>query len=158
MNKFLPLLFTTFVIHSCSLHSDYTTELSGGYFLRSEGGINRDILHHDSGFGEIPANILSYDFNNEFIVARQRPAKFSEPLYEGRYEYPKGKDKIYFWLVINKQHRIFGPLSEQEFEVMCEKYNVPCSLDVNNESQNDYLHSIHSCGVTNCLTTLLKME
>jgi hypothetical protein len=101
--------------------------------LRSEGGINKDILNHYSGFGEIPAKVLSYDFNNEFIVAKQRPADFTEPLYERRYEYPKEDDKIFFWLVISRQHCIFGPLSELEFEAMCEKYNVPSDLDVNSE-------------------------
>lgn len=96
-----------------------------------EGSIQRDILNHDSGYKEIPANVLSFDYNDELIVAKQRPADFNEPLYEGQYEYPEGKDKIYFWLVVSKLHLVFGPLSEQEFEAIRKKYRVPDSLDVN---------------------------
>ena len=133
MYKLFPLLLSAFVVQACGLHGDYTSALSGGYFLRSEGGIHRDILNYDSGYKEIPANVLSFDYNDEFIVAKQRPADFNEPLYEGHYEYPIGNDTIYFWLVACKLHLIFGPLSQKEFEAVRRKYNVPGSLDVNRE-------------------------
>jgi hypothetical protein len=65
---YLSIIFAAVLIfQSCS--SDYTKNLGNGYFYRFEGGDMNDIL----GKGEIPATVVSYDFDDDFIIAKQKP-------------------------------------------------------------------------------------
>jgi hypothetical protein len=133
MNKFSLSIIVLILLQSCNLGGDYSSELSGNYFYRAEGSDLNDILSHSRGGKEIPANVIGYDYDSEFIVAKQKPAKTDEPLYEGVYVYPRGREETYYWLIVHRPHLILGPMSELEFKVATKKYNVPESLDVNKE-------------------------
>ena len=126
---FFATLAFLFCIQSCTTGGDYTEELSGGYFFRSEGDGLHDILCHSSGQKDVPADVLSYDYDDNFIIAMQKPAAFEDPLYENTYEYPQGKDKIYCWLIIHRQEQVLRPLLESEFHLARKKYGVPKDLD-----------------------------
>jgi hypothetical protein len=115
---------------SCDIGGDYTSELSGNYFYRSEGQSMHDILCHDPGGKPIPANVKGYDCDNDFIVAVQRPNKSEDPMYETNYDYPKGRDQDYYWLIIHRRKMVLGPLLEHEFIDARKKYNVPETLNV----------------------------
>ena len=77
MRIFFIVLLSIF-LSSCS---DSTKELSGNYFLREEGRDLNDISCHSATEREIPANIISYNFNDDFIIASQRPKMTDDPLY-----------------------------------------------------------------------------
>ena len=133
MNKLSVWISVLALLQSCNLGGDYTSELSGSYFYRAEGKGLNDILSHSRGGKEIPANVIGYDYNSEFIVAKQKPTKTDEPLYEGIYVYHHGRDEIYYWLIVHRTRLILGPMSELEFNTAMQKYGVPKTLDVNKQ-------------------------
>lgn len=120
----------TLFILSCGSCGDSSNELSGGYFLRDEGIDVHDILNHTDGLKEIPANVISYNYDNNFIIASQRPNKNPDPLYNRSPIYKDGKNTIYFWLIINKSKLVVGPLTTTEFQQARVQYNVPENLQL----------------------------
>ena len=121
---FLIVLFSIFL----SACSDSTKELSGNYCLREEGRDLNDISCHSATGREIPANIISYNFNDDFIIASQRPKMTDDPLYSETH-YFNGRDSMYFWLIVHKSKLVLGPLTKSQFDKALSKYNVPMTLD-----------------------------
>jgi hypothetical protein len=119
------IILLSVVLSSCS---DGTRELSGNYFLREEGRNLNDILNHSPGSREIPANILSYNFNKDFIIASQRPGATNDLLYTDT-QYFKARDSIYYWLVVHHKNLVLGPLNRREFDQALSKYNVQLTLE-----------------------------
>jgi hypothetical protein len=125
---FLSFAFVWQVYSSCSPGGDYTKELSGGYFFRCEGSSTNDILPHTPNKREIPANVISYAFNKDFIIALQKPNELDDPLYEGTPQYSYGRDTTYYWLIVHAKNQVVGPLNQQEYETALIAYKVPQSL------------------------------
>ena len=123
------IFFTTFIFQSCS--SDYSKDLGGNYFYRFEASDLRDIHCKKANGGEIPADIVSYDFNNNFIVAKQKPKLPQDPLYEKDYKYSKGDKEYYYWIIIKEDNLVLGPLSFEEFNSSRIKYKVPNNIILN---------------------------
>jgi hypothetical protein len=119
----LNFFLTTIILHGCS--SDYTKNLGGGYFYRFEGGNMNDIL----GEGEIPATVVSYDFDDDFIIAKQKPKLPQDQLYDKDYKYNRGDNEFYYWLVVKNEKLILGPLDLDEFNFQKSKYRVPDKLE-----------------------------
>lgn len=131
MRNYCILLLTALTVNlSCSSGGDTSKELSGGYFFRDEGTELHDILNHSAGVKVIPANVLSYNFNDDFIIASQKPTKNPDPLYDSVPTYKDGNDSIYYWLIVNKSRAVIGPLSKREFEEMRRSYVVPETLQL----------------------------
>ena len=78
--------------------------------------------------GEIPANVFSYDYNRQFIIAKQKPLLPPDPLYDKEYLYPLGVDTVYYWIIIKKEHIVLGPMSLDAFNDAKVKYHVPNDL------------------------------
>ncbi len=114
------------ILQCCS--SDYTENLGGGYFFRNEGGDLKDILSKELKGGEIPSTVIAFDYDKNFIIAKQRPKLPQDILYEKNYNYELGADTTYFWLIIKKSRLVLGPLKEKEFREVREKHKVPESL------------------------------
>jgi len=66
------LVLINITLYNCS-NGDYTEELSGNYFYRNEGPDTKDILSHSPNRKEIYSKVLSYSYNERFIVAVQMP-------------------------------------------------------------------------------------
>ena len=115
-------------LQGCSSGGDYSTELSGGYFFRDEGTDIHDILSHQPSGREIPANVVSYSYNNAFIIAAQKPNKVDDPLYGKTPNYKEGRGKVYYWLVYHSKNLFLGPMSKTEFVLAKKKYKVPEDL------------------------------
>ena len=103
---------TLLLVGGCS---DRTESLGSGYFLREEGGAIRDILSERAGGREVPATVTAVAYDDDFILAQQRPKSPPDPLYEAEYVYPD-PDRDYFWIINKRDDSISGPLSLQEFE------------------------------------------
>ncbi|AMM50665.1 hypothetical protein TH61_05020 [Rufibacter sp. DG15C] len=116
-----------FMLSACA-GGDYSSELSGDYFYRAEGGDINEILPHLPNRKEIPANVLSYDYNSDFIIAAQKPNATDDPLYDSTLTYPSGRDKIYYWLIVHSDTIVLGPLNKQDFDLALKRYNVPSNL------------------------------
>ncbi|MDH5415244.1 MAG: DUF3997 domain-containing protein [Flavobacteriaceae bacterium] len=123
---FVLMLFT----QSCNL-SDSTKHLGEGYFYRNEGGNIKDILcEHPTG-GEIPATVIDYTYDENFIIAKQKPKLPQDPLYEKEYYYRGGANGEYYWIVIKYSHVVLGPLSDVEYKEMRKKHKIPGKLEFN---------------------------
>lgn len=121
------MIFSVALILQCCT-SDYTENLGGGYFFRNEGGDLKDIHSKEPKGGEIPPTVIAFDYDKNFIIAKQRPKLPQDILYEKNYNYELGVDTTYFWLIIKKSHLVLGPLNENEFREVRERYQIPESL------------------------------
>mgnify|MGYP001255448171 FL=1 len=121
------MVFCVAVILQCCT-SDYTENLGDGYFFRNEGGDLKDILSKEPKGGEIPSTVIAFDYDKNFIIAKQRPKLPQDILYEKNYYYELGADTTYFWLIVKKNRLVLGPLKEKEFRDVRERYEVPESL------------------------------
>lgn len=124
--KWYMVFCVALILQCCT--SDYTENLGGGYFFRNEGGDLKDILSKEPKGGEIPSTVIAFDYDKNFIIAKQRPKLPQDILYEKNYNYELGADTTYFWLIIKKSHLVLGPLKEKEFREVRERYEIPESL------------------------------
>ena len=127
MRKGYCCIFAFIFCYSCSC-SDYGDNLGDGYFFRFEAGDLKDILCEIPNGGEIPANVFSYDYNRQFIIAKQKPLLPPDPLYDKEYLYPLGVATVYYWIIIQKEHVVLGPMSLDAFNDAKVKCHVPNDL------------------------------
>lgn len=119
------IFFITLILLHFGCSSDYHRNLGSGFLYRSEGADLNDILHKN---GEIPANILCYSYNKDFILAIQKPISFQDPLYEKLHIYPSGDTVLYYWIVLKETCFIWGPLNRKDFDNIVCTFNVPKQL------------------------------
>jgi len=122
------VLFLTLIILSCS--SDYTKSLGNGYYYRHEGDELNDIYNEkpNPNGREIPANVVAYDFDDDFIIAKQKPKLPQDPLYDKDYKYDRGDKEFYYWIIIHKKKLILGPLDFDKYKLVRKENNVPEDL------------------------------
>lgn len=120
------LLFFLF----CCGCSDYTERLGSGYFFVKEGGSLNEIYCEKPFGGRIPATVIDYDYNNDFIIAKQKPKIPQSILYEKKYEYKYGLNEYYYWLIIKDEYSVLGPYSISEFNEAKEVYGIPNTLEL----------------------------
>jgi hypothetical protein len=110
---------------SCNL-SDETKQLTGGWMFVDEGRRDKVI---DGGTNYIPCEVIKYGYNDEFIIAVQRPV---ENCFLGKdtITYKEGKNQDYYWLISHSLKLTLGPMNEQQFKEAKIKYNVPEDLQV----------------------------
>lgn len=72
------------------------------------------------------ADVIEYDYSDDYIVAKQQPIEFDDPAdSDDIIFYPNGRDTLYYWIILKKKRARIGPLSEQEFEYELKKNNLP---------------------------------
>ncbi|MBE6288051.1 MAG: DUF3997 domain-containing protein [Mediterranea massiliensis] len=113
---FLFLICTS--LYSCT--NDCFRNLGKGYVYRDEGGDLKEIFHKSSK-GEIPPTILSYSYNDKYIIAKQRP-KLPRDAYSKDYNY--GNDSIFYWLIIKNNNIVYGPLSYKKIQSLVEELSI----------------------------------
>ena len=95
--------------------SDENDNLGNGYTYYSE-------QQHISGGHEIPPRVIEYKYNDDIIIAKQRPMKYANIMYK-EYNYFMGRDTLYYWIIEKKVHRIIGPLDYKKFRKIVSQYN-----------------------------------
>jgi hypothetical protein len=92
------ILARTLIVMSCFFFircSDSTEELGGNYVFINEGENDKFIISHLPGRTNIYGKVLSYDFNEQFIIAKQQPvfneykSKLAFDLRDDLIKYPK---------------------------------------------------------------------
>lgn len=128
INNFISATFLiVLTLNSCNF-SDSTESLGDEYYYRNEGESVKDILCQKANGGEIPATVMSFDFNDEFIIAKQIPKLPQDPMYDNDYKYNNGNKEYYYWIIIKESNLVLGPLSLEEFKNQKNKYNIPDNL------------------------------
>lgn len=108
---FYPLMYKT-----------STADLGGGFTYGEE-------QKHILGKIDIPPYVLSYDYDERFIVAKQRPKEYNEAIYDRmEYVYPLGRETTYYWLILKKEQKVLGPLDSNKYEQLKSEYNVSDKL------------------------------
>ena len=64
----------------------------------------------------IPPEVLSYYNTTEIILVKQHPHRFDEAVYPRFYQYPYGRDTVYYWFVDKNTKDYIGPLLYSEME------------------------------------------
>ena len=121
------MLFLVCIFCCCS---DYSKKLGNGYAFMHEGGNNNFIFHeYPQKGGEIPPNVIAFDYDKHFIVVKQKPIPFQYG-YETAEEYANRTDTISFcyWLIIKKEQKVFGAMDYESFQKLKKKYKVPDKL------------------------------
>jgi hypothetical protein len=127
MKKSLLLILSILLLFKCNC-SDETVNLGNHYFLRIEGTGTNDILSEYSEHGSIPCDVVTYNYNSDFIIAKQKPDKITSPMYDREFEYKNGRDSFYYWIIRHNPYIILGSLNENEFIDARKKYQVPDNL------------------------------
>jgi hypothetical protein len=116
------LIFILFIPQNCDTDSK---RLGNGFVYNAEH-------KHITGEIDIPPYVLSFDYDKEYVIAKQKPKEYNEVIYDKReYIYPLGRDSIYYWLIIKKEHKVLGPLNLNQFDSLRLHYNVPKELVLN---------------------------
>jgi len=131
MKKYLKIIFLIIgAILLLSIFSLFWTDnkkMGKGYVYYAD---NKMITSSDGLYGEIPSVVLSFDYDNNFIIAEQKPLE-NDPnalLYDFEYKYLEGYNTNYYWLIIKKEKKVIGPMNKEEFMKQRNKYNVPEKL------------------------------
>ncbi|UTD13033.1 DUF3997 domain-containing protein [Treponema denticola] len=82
---------------------------------------------------DIPPEVLMYQYDDNFIVAKQKPRRYKEfnYTYNEGYKYSKGLDSEYYWIIKKKEKKVFGPLEYSQFIRLCDEFYVPENLRLN---------------------------
>jgi hypothetical protein len=126
------IIIFTILLTSCGSGGDYTKKLSGSYIYRHEGSPLNEIFSEDPTLQGIPGDVINYSFNDDYIIAKQRPNETPDPLEDRVILYKNGTNYTYYWIIVHKNKSIIGPLDLFEFQGACNKYNVPKSLNFDN--------------------------
>lgn len=124
VNK-ITFFATILLLNSCS---DSYENLGNGYFYRHEGGLSNDILCEFSKGGFIPATIIAYSFDDNFIIAKQKPKIPQDILYDKEFSYPKNKKNEFYWIIIKKNNNVLGPLNFKNYIHQRNKNHIPSTL------------------------------
>jgi hypothetical protein len=124
----ITIISATILLFSCS---DSYENLGNGYFYRHEGGLSNDILCESSKGGFIPATVIAYSFDDNFIIAKQKPKIPQDLLYNKEFSYPKNKQNEYYWIILKKNNSVLGPLNFKNYIYQRNKNHIPRALKFN---------------------------
>lgn len=126
---YILAMITTILLFCNSACSDYHKNIGSGYHYYDEGGELKEIYYKnpDKG-GFIPPTVVFYDYNRDFIVAKQKPDLPLDAIYGKDFVYNRGEDAYYYWLILKKEKVTLGPLDSMEFYKLREEYKVPKNL------------------------------
>ncbi len=106
-----------------SLTCDFDSTDLGSNFIYN------DEHRHIIGKVDIPPRIISYDYDNQFIIVKQKPDKYNNVIYDKReYVYPLGRDTIYYWIIIKAKEKVIGPLDFDKYKELKKEYHVSKDL------------------------------
>jgi hypothetical protein len=151
MNKFY-LILTTILL--CGCHVDFLS-LGDSYVLIEDIEIARQ---HKEGYLEmlIPYQVLNEDYDKSHIIAYQKPDSFlirseqidfyrSIPDSTMRYQHKADSLEVLldsmlkirdcYWIIRKKDCKVFGPMTESDFNRECKKRNIKLKMDKRYERQ-----------------------
>lgn len=128
----VSLLLISIVFNGCFGPgvSDYSYDLVGGYKVTSSSAHEVKVVPQSSvGIPMIPAKVIEIAWDNTFILAKQQGLKKQSE--NSSYMIPDEKT-IHYWIINASQHKIYGPLDDDEFIKERKKLNVSDSLKLKN--------------------------
>lgn len=114
----ITIIVSLFLLSSCD---EGCEQLGDGYVYFDE-------QKFIAGMIDIPPTVISYSYDEDYIIATQElthnePAcllpSFSDSVY------PKNKSGQFYWVIIKKEQDVFGPLDEEGYRIIKERYHIP---------------------------------
>ena len=127
IHKIIYSFIVVYLMCSCSC-SDCTITINSDYSYGFESKELQDILH-SPGDNDIPATVVDFAYNQNFIIAKQKPLLPQDIRYPKQYEYKEGTDRLYYWLILLRNDSLMGPLNEGDFLREVIKHKVPFYLE-----------------------------
>lgn len=126
MIKYIFLL--SLFLFSCN--SDSLVMLTNSYVYVDEGATNRMICKDPSQEGDnyIPCDIVDYDYNDSYIIAKQQYYSDCYQGYQGERTLEKGS--YYYWIIQISNDSLIGPLTKSEFEVTRRELKITDKLQL----------------------------
>ena len=115
-----------FVLKACGVGEKYE-DLGGGYMLVNEGAGGRFITGEIPPNGVVPPNVISCEWDGNFIVVKQCPSG-SDVGKDMLERYDRGLDSMYYWLVVKHDAKCYGPMGYSDYVWLRGVYSVPESL------------------------------
>lgn len=138
--------------------SDYSEELSCGYFFNFESGEDRAIISHLPESENIYADVVDYAYNEDFILAKQEPnynaykeeIASAEPV-ESKEELKSAllkadsvlkadpfyrnifSNKVNYWIISGKNKKVYGPFQYEAYLQAREALGVPSKLNLSTD-------------------------
>lgn len=115
-------LFHILLFTKCGVND---VEMGGGYVYHED---IKAILSETNN-QEIPSVVESYSYNDNYIIAKQKPSVYADVIYTysdsfSGNRYALGLDTSYFWIIQKETGDVFGPLLKTEFEHICDSLHV----------------------------------
>ncbi len=75
---------------------------------------------------DIPPDIVDFVYTKDFVAVKQKPEFLIDIMYDipEDLRYKNGYDEIYYWLILLKEKKVYGPFLFEEFNMLCEEKNV----------------------------------
>lgn len=126
--KIIMLILSTMLFASCGgVTSDYSEKLPGGYQFISESKDQSFIYGKNKQY--IPCSVISYAFNNDFILVYQQPSELCIHT-EATGIKIANIDVVQFWIIDVQQESLMGPFTLLEFLNQRKKMGVPNELEL----------------------------
>ncbi len=136
MKKYLTLLLFFLLLiflSGCPGAIDSITfkELGHGYIYHEIVGL--PTISKDNSNKNIPCIVVSYNYNNNFIIALQKDYKLSEKekdliTEDEYYDLAMEKGISKFWIISHSLDSIFGPMNKEDFNKKRKELGVPDNL------------------------------
>lgn len=72
----------------------------------------------------VPDEVLNFSHDRHFIIVKQLPTPYPNAMDQIRYNYPLGRDSVYYWIIDKDKTEVYGPISSQEFKLKCEELSI----------------------------------
>lgn len=128
----LSIFFCAFIIWFIhSAFQPYTVKFSKDFYYDYE----TNSIFGNIKTGDIPPEIVDFSYNKKIVVVKQKPTS----KYFGMYNCPEdlnyknGIDEFYYWIILLKEKKVYGPMLLEEYNILCKEKNIQLKFE-NNKS------------------------
>ena len=138
LTYFIPIL-VLFFLTGCpgSIDSIVRKELGHGYIYHEI--VNLPTISNVNSNKGIPGVVVSYDYNDNFIIALQKDCKLPEQVeynlkLQGKYyDLLIEKGNSNYWIIVHLNDSIYGPYKLEEYLQKREELQIPKALKLAEE-------------------------
>ena len=116
-----PIFFAVAFLFIYLACKPYTVKFSKDFYYDYES----DSIFGNGDLVDIPPDIIDYACDKKFVIVRQHPKLvYIDYDCNSDYSYKAGLDENYYWLIVLKEKKVFGPMLFEDFNYICEEKNV----------------------------------
>lgn len=122
------LFLVLFVIVLLPFLDTGKVRLGGGFYYYDDGAYFIDYWKRgDSLQFTIPPEVLSYYNNRRILIIKQQPRECDYRMHS-RYDYPYGRDSVYYWYIDKRNKEINGPMLYSDMDSFLQNIHLEHKL------------------------------